>query len=386
MICYKYRLYPNKNQQELLWKHANALNHLYNCALEQRISIYRQYKKSISKTYQQKELIEVKKENPIYKEIHSQVVQQVTDRLNKTFQAFFKSFKDGQGFPKFRSCKKFFGICYPQSGFSIKGNIFHTKIYGDIIFHKHRGIKGNIKRIYITTNNNEWYISITTDYEKEKINKGAIIGIDLGITNLVATNEGIIIKNKNHAKYFDKQINKLKSRRDKYKKYSNQWYNINNVIKRLYKMKNNKVNDFLHKISKNLSSKCNTIFIEDLSLKKMSESKTTGLNRELRNSQLAKFISYLLYKTENIIEVNPRNTSKCCNNCGKIMDMPLYKRNYECSCRYKEDRDINAAKNIYCLGQAILKTGCTELTIQEALAFRQGWFTEAPYNKGMPHM
>jgi putative transposase len=108
-----------------------------------------------------------------------------------------------------------------------------------------------------------------------------------------------------------------------------------------------------------------------LSVKKMSESKITGLNRELRNSQLANLISKIKYKSQNIVFVNPRNTSKTCNSCGNIQDTPLHIREYVCRCGYKEDRDINAAKNIFCLGQAILETRCSELTLQEALSFRK---------------
>jgi putative transposase len=48
--------------------------------------------------------------------------------------------------------------------------------------------------------------------------------------------------------------------------------------------------------------------------------------------------------------VNPMNTSKTCNACGLIHEMPLDKRVMDCRCGYKEDRDINAAKNILSLG------------------------------------
>jgi len=51
----------------------------------------------------------------------------------------------------------------------------------------------------------------------------------------------------------------------------------------------------------------------------------------------------------------------------------LNKRQYKCSCGYEEDRDVNAAKNIFCLGQAILERECSvTLFLQEALAFRRG--------------
>jgi putative transposase len=200
-----------------------------------------------------------------------------------------------------------------------------------------------------------------------------MIGVDVGITNIATLSDGTIIKNQPHAKYLDKQINKLKSRRDKNtKKGSRRFKFLSITIKRLYGVKERKVKDFLHKVSKDLSSKYDTIVVENLALKEMSESNKTGINRELRNSQIATFINYLKYKTNRVIEVDPRNTSKTCNQCGKIHNKPLWDRTMDCECGNKTDRDVNAAKNIYCLGQAVLETGRTELNIQEAIAFRQG--------------
>ena len=367
MIAYKFRLYPDKERQQKLWLHANKLNWLYNYFLDMKIKAYKEDGTSISRYDLQKQLPELKKENSILREIHSQVIQQVTYRLDKTYSSFFKR---GYGFPNFRSCKKFFAIIYPQSGYSIQDNVFHTKIYGDIKFKKHRKIQGNIKTVTIKNEGNGWFLCIATDYERKKSGDG-VIGIDVGITNLAALSNGEIIKNKSHAKYFDRQINILKSRRDKCKKRSKKAGYLNIVIQRLYDVKNRKINDFQHKVSKSLSSIYDTIFIEKLNMKQMSEGKITGLNRELRNAKISSFIDKLKYKTKKVIEVNPRNTSKTCNNCGRINKMPLYKRTYICECSYKEDRDVNAAKNIICLGQAMLAGVCTvEATIQEAFPFR----------------
>ena len=103
------------------------------------------------------------------------------------------------------------------------------------------------------------------------------------------------------------------------------------------------------------------IYLEDLKLKKISESDSKDLNRELRNSCISKLVTYLKYKCKKIIEVNPRNTTKTCNQCGKIHDMPYWKRTMTCDCGLIEDRDINVSKNIYCLGQTIQSgtIGCT---------------------------
>lgn len=367
MITYKFRLYPNKKQQSKMWLHANKLNWLYNQFLSMKIDKYKNEKINLSRNDLQSMIPELKENDEILKEIYSQVIQQVTYRLDRTYKDFFRR---GWGFPKFRSCKNFFGICYPQSGYSIQGNIFHTKIYGDIEFNGHREIYGNIKTVTIKSEGRNWFICITTDYEYRKEEREEIIGIDVGISNLAALSNGEIIRNKTHSKYFDRQINELKSRRDKCTKHSRKFRCLDKVVQRLYGVKNRKINDFQHKVSKNLSGRFDTIVIEDLNLKSMSESEIIGLNRELRNSKIASFINKLNYKVNYIVEVNPKNTSKTCNSCGKIKSMPLCERTYECECGYKEDRDVNAAKNILCLGQAILLGECTvESSIQEALCF-----------------
>ena len=382
MYTHQFRAYPSKETQSKLWQHANALNRLYNGFLDEKKTAYETDKTSISRFDQQAKLIDLKEKEPLLKEIHSQVLQQIPLRLDRAYKDFFRRIKKHEtekGFPNFRSCKKFFGILYPQSGYKIQDNLFITKQYGEIKFIKHREILGKIKQVYITCNdNNEWYISITTDCDKEQQILNRAVGLDVGITNIYASSDKEIKPNYNHAKYFDKKINNFKSKRDKvYKKnkrkQSRKYHFYSKMIKKLYGAKNRKINDFLHKVSYGLSRKYDTIFIEKLDLKKMSEGQITGLNRELRNAKIATFINFLKYKVKTVIEVNPRNTSKTCCMCGKIHDMPLNRRVMKCECGNKMNRDINAAKNIYCLGQAILSGVCTvESTIQEALAFRRG--------------
>lgn len=356
MITYKFRFYPTKEQQEKLWRDANACNRLYNYFLEQKINLYRTNSQSISKFDQIKQIQELKlrEDWESLQNIPAQTLQQVPIRLDKTYKSFFKR---GYGFPKFRSCKKFFGILFPQLNGESKRlcqGYFRTKRYGKLKFKPHQKIQGKTKQLFITSQNNKWFICVVTDHIKEKQNNNKIIALDLGITNLYATNKGEIFKNKSHSKYFDKQIAKLQQRRSKCKKDSRKYKFLTKVIQRLYGEKSRKTLDFLHKVSKNLSNRFDTIIIEDLKLKQMSESNRIGLNRELRNSQLAKFISLLEYKTNRVIKVNPRNTSKICSNCNQIHNMPLKERVMDCNCGLVLDRDINAAKNIFCLGQALL--------------------------------
>jgi putative transposase len=383
---YKFQLFPNTTQKDLLWSHAKQLNFLYNHFLNLKIEAYNKDKTNLSQSDLQSLLPILKEQKPELKKIHSQVLQQIAIRLDNAYKAFFRRVKEkktnskskdkcsGCGFPNFRPSYKFFGICYPQKGFYINDNIFKTKAYGEIKFRKIRNILGNIKQIYIKCDVfNHWSISITTDYEDLKDSTGNAVGIDIGLKNLVVTNLGDKIKNCSHAKYFDKIIDQVKSEIDKSNKGSRKRRRLGKLKSRLYELKNRKISDFQHKVSRNLVRKYDTIFIEDLSAKKMSESDKTNLNKALRNARLVTFLSYIKYKGNTVIEVNPYNTSKTCNNCGYIHEkLKLSERTITCKeCGNTYDRDENAAKNIYCLGQAIFRKGCdSEVTLREALTLR----------------
>lgn len=410
MYTYKFKLSVPKETQCLLWKHANKLNFMYNYFLNQKIQNYQDHKKDpsvklISKFDQIKEIkilkdnesVELKTDNSTNKitllnEIHSQVLQTVPDRLDKAYKSFFNRVKNKStpGFPKFRSCKNFFGILYPQSGYKIKDNKFITKIYKELSFNKNnREILGDIKQVYISCKNNKFYISIVTDYSYNISTRNSnILAIDLGLKFLVKgrDNKGKIIsyENKGHAKHYSKKISKLQSVKDKLPvqtvegrfKPSRKYKKISQKIQRLYEMKVRKITDFHHKLSHELSHQYDTIVVEDLSIKKMSESDLTSLNRNMREAKLAQFLRFLEYKTYKLVKVNPYNTSKTCNKCGYIhKNLKLSDRQIKCiNCGHEYDRDENAAENIYCLGQAILDSpnqeSVTDITLKNVLSVR----------------
>lgn len=358
MRTFKYRLYPTKHQQDILWFQASCLNKLYNFFLNLKKNTYQDYKISLSKADLDKILTDLKLYNPSLKLIHSQVLQQASRRLDQTFKNFMNS---KFGFPKFRSNKNFFGILYPQAGYTIHDKYIQLSKIGNIKYNKHRDFTGNIKQIYISRDNqNKWFISITTDENNIDISKEDIIGLDLGISKFATLSNGYNCPKLKDVDYFDNIINKLKSRRDKYhKKKSRKFKELSLRIKSLYGVKNRKINDFLHKVSRYLSRIYDTVVIEDLNIKSMSETKNTGLNREIRNVCWSRFITFLKYKVNRVIEVSPYNTSKKCSNCGKIHNLKLSDRTMNCDCGLILDRDHNAAINILCLGQAFLEKECS---------------------------
>src|SRR5271167_3594111 len=123
VMAYKYRIYPNKTQIEILYQQFNLCRWLHNAALEHRITAYKAIGKIISYRDQQNELPAIKAGFPEFGRVHSQVLQDVFKRLDMSFKHFFRRIKQGQtpGFPRFKGKERFHSICYPQSGFKIIG-------------------------------------------------------------------------------------------------------------------------------------------------------------------------------------------------------------------------------------------------------------------------
>jgi len=359
MLTIKYRIYPTRKQQDLLWKQSNLLTKLYNQFLEQKIKAYKEKGINIKRFELQSQLPQIKKENPEYKEIHSQVLQQVSKRLTETYNVFFKR---GYGFPKFRSSRSFFGMIYPQNtGCRVVGKkLFLGKEKIKIVLHK--PLPENIRMRTITrTTDNKWFLCLSFEnVTKPQTNNGKVLGVDLGLKNIVYCSDGHSIKNKNHTKYFDKQIAKVQSRQSKCKKGSRQYKKHQETISRLYGQKVRKTKDFLHKVSHTLVHKeFDTFGLEKLEPKRMTEqSSWHRLNKSMRNTQLALLVSYIQYKAENegkrVVFVNPKHTSKICSVCGRKNDVELWDREINCECGNRMDRDYNASINIMNLARASL--------------------------------
>ena len=359
-------MYPNKKQIEKLWKHANTLNTLYNQLLDMQIGKYKIYQKyiekckadgvqpseSIKKKYTNNELQTVVKRkrkclSTGLGEIHSQVCQTPIVRLDKSYNNFF----NGSGFPKFRSCKEFFSITYPQKGYKLNDEIFFSKVYGNIRIKKHRNFDGQIKQITIKCKNNQFYLCVTVEEEIFQPEFNNTIGIDFGLRNIVTQSDGVKIPNNKKIQWYNNAIDKLKSYRDKFcKRNSRRWKYLSSTIRKLYDKKSKITRDFLHKLSRSLVDQFDIIFVEDLKIQKMTDGVKHGLNRKTVDSAIRILIGYLEYKTRILVKVNPYNTSRTCHSCGHIHNLTLKDRTIHCVCGNIYDRDENAALNIQLLG------------------------------------
>ena len=368
----KVRLYPNKEQQQLIYKTFGSSRFVYNILLDTKIKAY-ECRDNLSAYDLKKRLVPMKKANggEFLKEVDSTALQNAVLKIDIAYKNFFRRVKSGGavGFPRFKSKHNSYQS-YQTSTSSIKDNKLYLPKIGNIKTKFHRGnIIGKIKTVTISYEANQYYASI--NYEDGLIetigsNNGKKIGIDVGVKIFAYTSENNkIYPKKEHLLNNDikKMIKAQKSLSRKKKGSANRLKAKAKLSKKHLKIKN-KRDDFLHKTSHKLSEN-QIIVVEDLKIKNMSKkakgsinnpnmrsSAKSGLNRSILQQSWGKFFELLEYKLKRnggkLIKVNPKYTSQKCSSCGYISkENRKVQAKFKClKCNKTLNADYNAPINI----------------------------------------
>src|SRR6266568_5872194 len=197
--AYKFRLYPTNNQVQTLTSTLDRCRELYNAALQERRDAYRMVGKRINYYDQANQLPDIKEIREEYRDIHSQVLQDVLRKAHKAYEAFYARCKRGDtpGYPRFKGRNQFDSFTFPQSGFSIThdNRVCLSKI-GSIKVKFHREIKGSIKTCTIKREGDCWYVVFACEVEPKPLEVcEEAIGIDLGLLNFATLSTGETIEN-----------------------------------------------------------------------------------------------------------------------------------------------------------------------------------------------
>ena len=202
MLTYKFRLYPTKKQSSVMEETLETCRRLYNSLLAQRME------NGIGFYEQKRKLVEVKKGDKYLKAVHSQVLQDVVVRLDKAFQSFFARLSKN---PKFKRRGKYNSFSYPQHriGFKLSGNFLKLRKIGKVRIRLHRAITGTIKRATIIKDIDQWLVASSAECGEPVIEKKSenCIGVDVGISNVVALSTGEVIPN---SKFLKQSAEKIK--------------------------------------------------------------------------------------------------------------------------------------------------------------------------------
>jgi len=271
---FKYRLKTTKKQLKALSSTLDECRWLYNHLLEQRKLAYEELDTSLTKFQQNIFLPFLKIDRPELLTVHSQVLQNVTDRLDKAFQNFFRRCKSGEkpGFPRFRGFDRYNSFCYAQSGFSVKGSEVKLSKIGSIRFKLHREIRGKIKTCTLSRESGNWYVCFSCEVESNPLPENSkSIGIDLGIENFATFSDGQSIANPRFFKKAEKEVAKSQRKLSKLEKGTPERKKQKTTTSKIHRKIKNRRSDFCHKISRKIVNEYQQICIEDLNTSRMMQ-------------------------------------------------------------------------------------------------------------------
>lgn len=365
---YKYRLLPNKEQEEILARYFGTVRFVYNHFLAERKNQYDKTGKSDNYYAQAKTLTNLKKQEEYawIKEINSQTLQQSLRHLETAYTNFFRG---NARFPRFKSKKNGGSFNVPQFCSVADGRIFIPKFKNGIKIVEHRPFTGKVKNMTISiTPSGKYFVSILSEVEYEPLQKtNAKVGIDLGIKNLVVTSDGIRYSSNKFIKHYSKELSKAQKHLSKKQKGSNSWNRQRIKVARIQEKIHNCRMDKLHKISTDLIRKYDVICCEDLNVKGMQ--RNHRLAQSIADSSWGTFLTFLSYKAEmndkQVVKIGRYYpSSKTCHHCGYVKeDLNLKDREWICPvCGNVIDRDFNAAINILNEGLKNISVGTTDYT------------------------
>jgi putative transposase len=359
--AFKYRFYPTAEQESLLRRTMGCVRLVYNKALDARTSGWYERQERIGFVETSSMLTGWKKQEDLdfLNEVSSVPLQQGLRNLQKAFTNFWAG---RAKYPNFKKKHSGGNAEFTKSAFKWKdGQVFLAKCTEALPIRWSRDLPEGCEPSTITIKleaSGRWFASLLVDTDIAQLPKSdKQIGLDVGITSLIATSNGDKIANPKHFKQLRKKLKRVQKALSRKQKGSNNRHKARLQVARVHAQITDARKDFLHKLTTQLVRENQTIVVEDLAIKNMVKNHKLALS--VSDASWGELIRQLAYKCEwygrELIKIDRWfPSSKRCGNCGHIVDkLPLNIREWECpKCKTTHDRDINAAHNILAAGLA----------------------------------
>ena len=361
---FKFRLYPNKEQKELLNKSFGCSRFIYNYYLS--IIKNNGYKNAYANISNY--VNNLKYEYSFLQEIDSVIIRNTLFHLDDNLKKYYNN---NFGYPKYKC--KFDRHSYTTSAiYKSYKNKRYCNIELDLVnkrvklpklkwidirgYRNIKNVSGKIINATISRDKNgKYYVSIVFDMidinNKDFIPRN-IVGIDLGIKKLLTLSDGITYENNKYIEKYEKRIKRLQRELSRKIKRSNNYNKCKRKLAILHSKLKNARKYYIHNITKKITDEYDIITCEKLTIQKMLSNKE--LSKKISDSSFYEIIRQLKYKSKNkgklfyqIDTYYP--SSQKCHICGNIDKKykDLIERVYKCSkCQNEIDRDLNASINI----------------------------------------
>ena len=366
---FRYRFYPTPEQESLLRRTLGCVRLVYNKALHVRTQAWYERQERVGYNQTSSMLTQWKKEEELdfLNEVSCVPLQQGLRHLQTAFVNFFAG---RTNYPNFKKKRNGGSAEFTKSAFKFKDKeIYLAKCSEPLPIRWSRQIPCGCEPTSVTVNlhpSGRWHISIRFDdptIQPLPVSEDAV-GIDLGITSLIATSNGDKIANPKHFKKHRKRLKKAQKNFSRKQKGSKNREKARIKVAKIHLQIADSRKDFLHKTTTQLVRENQTIAIESLAVKNMVKNHKLAL--AISDSGWGELTRQLDYKCRwygrKLVAIDRWfPSSKRCSSCGHIVDkMPLNIREWTClKCGCNHDRDVNASKNILAAGLAVSVCGAT---------------------------
>ena len=366
--AFKYRFYPTSEQENILRRTMGCTRLVYNRALAARSEAWYERQERVGYKETSSMLTLWKKEESLnfLNEVSCVPLQQCLRHLQKAFTNFFAG---RAKYPNFKKKRNGGSAEFTKSAFKFNdGQMYLAKCSEPLSIRWSRPMPEGAKPSTVTVKldpSGRWFVSLLVDVDMVHLPKSSNkIGIDLGVTSLIADSNGGKVAN---PKTFRKKHNRLKlaqKRLAKKKKGSNNRNKARLKVAKIQAKIADARKDFLHKLTTRLIRENQVIAVEDLAVKNMKKNSKLALS--ISDASWGELVRQLEYKADwygrTVVKIDRWfPSSKRCSSCGHIADkMPLDVREWTCpKCEHEHDRDTNAAINILAAGLAVEVCGAT---------------------------
>ncbi|NES00391.1 MAG: IS200/IS605 family element transposase accessory protein TnpB [Symploca sp. SIO1B1] len=384
--AFKYRFYPTPEQEQLLRKTLGCTRLVYNRALAARTQGWYERQERIGYKQTSAMLTHWKKQPELgfLNEVSCVPLQQGLRHLQQAFSNFFGG---RTKYPNFKKKRNGGSAEFTKSAFRYKdGNIYLAKCSEPLPIRWSRKLPNGVMPSTVTvslTPSGRWYVSLLVDVDIQPLPKlSKNVGIDLGITSLIATSDGNKVANPKAFKAKYRKLRKAQKALSRKQIGSRNHEKARLKVTRVHAEIVDTRTDFIHKLTTQLIRDNQVIVVEDLAVKNMVNNHK--LANSISDASWSKFVGQLEYKSEwygrELIKIDRWfPSSKRCSNCGYIIEkMPLNIREWECpECSAKHDRDVNASVNILAAGLAVSVCGAT-VRPEQSKSVRAGAMKQKP--------
>jgi putative transposase len=359
---YKYKLRPTAPQEEVLKFVLRRCRELYNSALQERKEAWHKCSISITESSQSAQLPAIKEMRPEYRDIHSQVLQDVLTRLDRAFQAFFRRLHEGgaPGYPRYQGANRYNSFTFKQfgNGANLDNGFLVVSKIGRLAVRWSRPMEGTPKTVTISREADGWYVCFSCiDVPAQHVPPtGQEVGIDLGIEAFATLSDGTRVFSPSWYRNAERRLKTAQRRVSRRKKGSNRRRKAVTLLAKAHQKVRRQRADFHHKTALTLVHANDVIYHEDLQTANML--KNHHLAKSIADAGWSAFLRILAFKAayagKRVIAVPPAYTSQTCSGCGVLVHKGLSVRWHSCpECGTSLHRDQNAARNIERLGQSL---------------------------------